>query len=129
MTTMQQQARTAYTTATLGTASPQKLMLMLWDRLVLDVERGLRAQMAEDHGEASRQLVHAQAIMTEFQATLDTEGWTGGRELLALYGYLQRRLVQANISKDQVATKEVLAHCRALRTTWHRAAEIAARGE
>jgi len=129
MTTMQQQARTAYTAGNLRTASPQKLMLMLWDRLVLDVERGLRAQMAGDDAEAGRQLTHAQAIITEFQATLDTEGWTGGRELLALYGYLQQRLVQANVRNDKRATKEVLAHCRALCTTWHRAAQLAARGK
>jgi flagellar protein FliS len=128
MTTMQQQARAAYTAGNLSTASPQKLLLMLWDRLVLDVERGLRAQMANDNEEAGRQLTHAQAIITEFQATLDPEGWDGGHELMALYGYLQRRLVQANVRKDQRATKEVLVHCRALRDTWHKAAQLAARG-
>ncbi len=128
MSTMQQQARSAYTSGNLGTASPQKLLLLLWDRLVLDVERGLRAQMASNNAEAAQQFTHAQAIITEFQATLDPEGWKGGEELMALYGYLQRRLVQANVRKDQRATKEVLVHCRALRDTWHKAAQLAARG-
>lgn len=122
-----QDARTVYAKANVRTASPQQLLLLLWDRLVLDIERALRAQMKADHGEAATQLIHAQAIVTEFQATLDPEGWTGGHELMALYGYLQRRLIHANVRRDQRATKEVLVHCRALRDTWHRAAAIAAR--
>jgi flagellar protein FliS len=122
-----QQARSAYTNSNLRTASPEQLLIQLWDRLVLDVERGLRAQMKADWTEAGVQLVHAQAIITEFQATLEVDGWKGGRELMALYGYLQMRLIQANTRKDQRATKEVLAHCRALRDTWKKAAVLAAR--
>lgn len=116
----------AYLANSVATASPARLLVMLWDRLVLDVESALRAQMKDDRVEAGKQLVHAQAIVTEFQATLDTEGWQGGRELMALYGYLQRRLIQANVRQDQRATKEVLVHCRALRDTWQKAALIAA---
>jgi flagellar protein FliS len=83
--------------------------------------------MASDHVEAGKHLVHGQAIITEFQATLDVEGWEGGRELMALYGYLQRRLIEGNVRRDQRATKEVLVHCRALRDTWRKAAQLAAR--
>lgn len=126
MTTLQN-ARTAYAKSNVRTASPEQLLLMLWDRLVLDVERAVRAQMKGAHAEAAPQLIHAQSIITEFQATLDPEGWAGGHELMALYGYLQRRLIQANVRKDQRAAKEVLAHCRALRDTWRKAAAIAAR--
>ena len=126
--TISQQARAAYTTTNLGTASKEQPLLQLWDRLVLDLERGLRAQMKAEWAAAGTQFVHAQAIITEFQATLDPEGWKGGHELMALYGYLQRRLIQANLRKDQRAAKEVLAHCRALRDTWHKAAALAARG-
>lgn len=127
--TMTQQARSVYASANVATASPQQLMLLLWDRLVLDLERGLRAQMAADHAEANTQLLHAQAIISEFQATLDVEGWTGGRELMALYAYLQRRLVHANVRHDPRGTKEALVHCRALRDTWKKAALLAARGQ
>lgn len=129
MTITQQDARSAYQSTTAATATPGQLLVMLMERLVLDTERGLRALMAQDSAEANTQLQHAQAIVSHLQSSLDTEGWTGGRELMALYGYLQRRLLQANVRKDQRAGREVVALSRHLRDTWKRAAELAARGQ
>jgi len=128
MTTMQSNARAAYTQNAVGTASPATLLVMLFDRLVLDCERGLRALLGRDHAEANTQYIHAQAIVSHLQGTLDPEGWTGGPELMALYGYLQRRLIQANVSHEQRAGREVVALSRHLRDTWKRAAELVARG-
>lgn len=129
MTITQQDARAAYRGNAVGTATPAQLLVMLMDRLVLDAERGLRALMAQDNAEANTQLQHAQAIVSHLQSSLDTEGWTGGHELMALYGYVQRRLLQANVRKDQRAGREVVALTRHLRDTWTRAAELAARGQ
>lgn len=129
MTITHQDARSAYRGTTAATATPGQLLVMLMDRLVLDAERGLRALMAQDREETNSQLQHAQAIVSHLQATLDTEGWTGGRELMALYDYLQRRLLQANVRKDQRAAREVLGLCRHLRDTWTRAAQLAASGQ
>ena len=128
MSTMHSDARSAYQSNSVATASPARLLVMLFDRLVLDVERGVRAQMASDWQEANNQLQHAQAIVTHLQSTLDPEGWTGGPELMALYGYVQRRLIQANVRRDQRAGRECVALTRHLRDTWTRAAELAARG-
>lgn len=127
MTITHQDARSAYRGNAVATATPGQLLVMLFDRLVLDVERGLRAQMKSDWAEANTQFQHAQAIVSELQATLDPEGWTGGPELMALYGYIQRRLIQANVRHDQRAAKESLILCRQLADTWKRAALLAAR--
>jgi len=128
MTTMHNDARAAYRSNSIATATPAQLLVMLVDRLVLDVERGVRAQMTSDWQEANNQLQHAQAIITQLQSTLDTEGWTGGHELMALYVYIQQRLIQANVRRDQRAGRECVALTRHLRDTWKRAAELAARG-
>jgi flagellar protein FliS len=128
MTTTQSNARSVYTQNAVGTASPATLLVMLFDRLVLDCERGLRATMGRDHAEANGQYVHAQSIVSHLQGSLDPEGWSGGPELMALYGYLQRRLIQANVRHDQKAGREVVALSRHLRDTWKRAAQLAARG-
>lgn len=126
MTLTQNDARSAYRSNTVSTATPGQLLVMLFDRLVLDVERGLRAQMKSDQEQANTQFQHAQAILAELQSSLDPEGWAGGHELMALYGYLQRRLIQANVSRDQRAAKESLILCRRLADTWKRAAVLAA---
>ena len=41
---MMMNARTAYMEASVQTADPSRLLVMLCDRLVLDVQRGLAAQ-------------------------------------------------------------------------------------
>lgn len=126
MTTLQADARAAYQSSSIATATPGQLLVMLCDRLVLDVERGLRAQMRQDQQAANEQFQHAQSIMSHLQATLDPEGWTGGHELMALYGYINRRLIQANVRRDQRASKESLVLCRQIADTWKRAALVAA---
>ncbi|WGL51903.1 flagellar export chaperone FliS [Nocardioides sp. BP30] len=128
MTSMQSNARSAYTQNAVGTASPSTLLVMLFDRLVLDCERGLRATMARDNLEANKQYVHAQSIVSHLQGSLDPEGWSGGRELMALYAYLQRRLIQANVRHDVKVGREVVALTRHLRDTWKRAAQLVDQG-
>ena len=126
MTTLHAEARAAYQGSAVGTAAPARLLVMLCDRLVLDVERGLRAQMRHDQQAANEQFQHAQSIVSHLQATLDPEGWSGGHELMALYGYINRRLIQANVRRDQRAAKESLVLCRQIADTWKRAALAAA---
>ena len=119
-------ARSAYNSTSIGTATPQQLVVMVFERLVLDIERGGRALQAKKFDEANTQLTHAQTLITALSTSLDPEGWVGGHELLALYDYLNRRLIQANVRHDLRAAAEVLTHCRALRDTWKQAAEIVA---
>ncbi len=119
-------ARTAYVGNAITTASPARLLVMLCDRLVLDVERAARAQAAGDRVETHNQLVHAQAIVAELSSSLRPDGWRGGKELAALYEYLGRRLVEANTRDDRRATAEALGLCRSIRDTWREAAMLAA---
>ena len=118
--------RSAYQTNAIATASPARLLVMLLERLVLDAERGQAAIAAGDAEEANRQLQHAQAIVTELQVSLEVDGMPAGQELLALYDYLQRRLITANIDRDEVAAAEAVALSRDLCDTWRQAALLAA---
>ena len=108
MTITQNDARNAYRGGAIGTATPAQLLVMLFERLALDAERGLRALQQGNNIETNTQLVHAQAIVTELQSTLEVEGMPAGRELMALYGYLQRRMIQANVRHDVRALTECI---------------------
>jgi len=119
-------ARTAYVGASIQTASPARLLVMLCERLVLDVERGLTAQEAGDHQEAHRQLVHAQDIVAELSSSLRPEQFDGGQQLAALYNYLLGRLVHANVRRDTAATTESLTLATQICDTWRTAALQAA---
>jgi len=122
----QPNVRSAYVSSAIETASPAKLLLMLLDRLVLDVERAGRAQASSEWQQAGHQFVHAQAIVTELMGSLQVDGWTGGRELMSLYIYLSRRLVQANVKRDSRAAKECLWLAQNITQMWKQAAKIAA---
>lgn len=119
-------ARAAYVGNSVSTASPARLLVMLVDRLVLDVERGLRAQIDGDWPEAHRQLLHAQDIVIELESSLDVDLMPAGRELASLYEYLRRGLVAANVRRAPATTEQALLVARHLCDTWRQAAMAAA---
>ena len=119
---MMTDARAAYMDASVATADPSRLLVMLCDRLVLDVQRALGAQVAGHHETAHHQLVHAQAIVTELRVSLDPEGFRGGAELAALYDYLYQQLILANIRRDSAVTEECLQIVTQVADTWREAA-------
>ncbi len=119
---MLEDARSAYLANTVATASPARLLVMLYDRLVLDVQRGLAAQRAGDHAAARPNLLHAQDIVTELRSTLHTQGWQGGPGLAALYDWLFAELVRANTSRDSQLTVGCLAVVTQLADAWRQAA-------
>ena len=120
------QARAAYVDASIATASPARLLVMLVDRLVLDVQRGHEAQGRNDLQAAHEQLVHAQDIVLELRTSLRTDSFPGGPGLASLYDYLHQQLVVANVRKDQGVTAHCLHLAQQLADTWRQAAMDAA---
>ncbi len=119
---MMNNARTAYMEASVRTADPVRLLVMLCDRLVLDVQRGLSAQESGDRQESHNQLIHAQAIVCELRGSLKTDGFDGGEQLAALYDHLFHQLVSANVRQDRDVTEHCLTVAVGIADTWREAA-------
>jgi flagellar protein FliS len=115
-------ARAAYMDASVATASPARLLVMLCERLVLDVQRGLDAQRRGDLEASHHQLVHAQDIVLELRASLRTEECEAGPGLASIYDFLHLQLVRANVSKDPEVTASCLTFVTDLCQTWREAA-------
>ena len=115
-------AKNAYVDNSVATASPARLLVMLCDRLVLDVQRALDAQGAGNHPESHNQLVHAQEIVIHLRGTLHVEAWDGGPGLASLYDWLHNELIRANITKDPAMTEGCLSIVTDLAETWRTAA-------
>ncbi|MFD0485477.1 flagellar export chaperone FliS [Kineococcus sp. GCM10028916] len=89
----------------LETANPTTLLVMMYERLHLDLQRAEQAQEAGDRDTAHTNLVHAQAIVQELQVNLNLEVWDGAKNLSALYTWLLKELVTANVSSDVARTR------------------------
>ncbi|WP_299953778.1 flagellar export chaperone FliS [uncultured Modestobacter sp.] len=114
--------RNRYLGDSVSTASPQRLLVMLYDRLALDLERAEQALDGGDRAEANSQLQHAQEIVLELHSSLQVDSWEGGPRLSALYTWLHGELVRANVK----GSARVVADCRKivepLRDAWREAA-------
>lgn len=119
-------AQSAYRDNAVATASPARLLVMLVERLVLDIERGLVAQQAEDWTQAHQHLLHAQDIVVELESSLDVDKMPAGRQLASLYEFLRGHLVLGNVRRDPAITHEALTIARQLCDTWREAAMAAA---
>ncbi len=117
-----------YLNQSVATASPERLLVMLYDRLVLDVRRAAAAQEAGDHATASTNLLHAQEIVLELRSSLRLDVWEGAQQLADLYTWLYSQLIKANTSRDITVTQDCLTIVEPLAETWREAALVAAAG-
>jgi flagellar protein FliS len=123
---MTQAMANSYLSDAVLTASPQRLVVMLYDRVLLDFDRALAALAGNDGAAAHEALVHAQDIVGELRATLDVEIWPAGHALVAVYDYVLRLLVEANVRKDARLVVDCRELMTPLRDTWRDIAGISA---
>lgn len=114
--------RNQYLADSVLSAPPARLLTMLYDRLLLDLGRAETAQQTANWPVASENLVHAQAIITELSSSLNTEAWDGADGLLGIYNYATTALINANIQRNPVLTREAIELLEPLRQAWHEAA-------
>jgi flagellar secretion chaperone FliS len=123
-----QMMRNRYVSESVGTASPARLVTMLYDRLVRDLVQAEVALLAKNFALANDQLGHAQDIIWELLSGLDVAKWSGGPGLAALYQFLVSELVAANVSKDAARVVSCRELVEPLRDAWHKAAEAVVSG-
>jgi flagellar protein FliS len=91
-------ARSRYLADAVATATPAKRIVLLYDRLWLDIQRGKAAQESSAPLDGRDPLLHAQQIVAELLGSLNTEAWPGAHDLASLYSYLLRELIEAVVS-------------------------------
>ncbi len=117
-------SKNPYISDTVSTASPQRLLVMLYDRLVLDLSRAELAITSHDHNGAHGALVHAQDIVIELRATLDLEIWPQGQQLGMIYDYVLDLMVDANLRKDAAPVSECKMLIEPIHDAWRSIAGI-----
>ncbi len=122
MTYNAQAARSRYAADAVSTASPARLLVMLYDRLLRDLLTAEEAAGKGDLSTMSSELVHAQDIVLELRTSLDTTAWDGAQALTDLYTFLHSELVTANVRKDVARIASCRSLVEPLRDAWRTAA-------
>jgi flagellar protein FliS len=122
MTSATPAMRERYLADSVATASPAKLLLMLFDRLVLDLSRGEQALLDGNRPEARANLLHAQDIVMELRVSLKPDVWEGAADMNRIYAFVTTELVNANVQGDAVKVRQCRDLMEPLRDTWREAA-------
>ena len=111
------QGYAAYANNKILTASPAELTLMLYEGSIKFCNIAIDAVERKDISKAHNNIVKVENIIEEFQATLNHK-YPVAKDFDRVYEYLEGRLIQANVKKDEEILNEVLEHLRSMRDTW-----------
>jgi flagellar protein FliS len=114
-------AHSRYASVTAQTASPQRLLTMLYDRLIVDLAMAEAAMHTRDHAVVGRRLRHGQEILLELWASLDTEIWPEGAPLRSVYLWMISELMSSRVPAQPERVAGVRALLEPLRDSWKQA--------
>lgn len=110
----------------LETASPEQILIMLYDAAIQFLVKARTAMEAKNIQEIHENITKSGNIILEFMNSLDMkEGGDIAKRLYSLYDYLYDTLQTANLKKDIEKLDEVSNHLKGLRETWQKAIAIA----
>lgn len=106
-----------YNNSKVLTASPAELTLMLYEGAIKFCNIAIMGIEQGDIQKAHTNIVKTQKIIDEFRATLDMK-YPVAQDFDRVYVYLQKRLIDANLTKDKEIVEEIATHLRSMRDTW-----------
>ena len=106
-----------YSNNAVTTASPGELTLMLYNGCLKFINQAKQAITDQNIEVKNTSIQKAQAIIQELMVTLNMD-MAVSENLLSLYDYLNRRLIEANIKSDTAILEEVEGFVTEFRDTW-----------
>ena len=114
-----------YQTNNITTATPEKLMIMLFDGAIQFLQKAKTAIEEKNLQERSVNIESARKIVRELMRTIDLEnGNDVSKALFRLYNKMAMKLIKANVSKNTQLIDEVLEDLANIRWGFQKAIEI-----
>ena len=113
-----------YKNNSVETANPRELTLMLFNGAITFLKKTKQAISNNDVKVAHENNLRVQDIISELIITLDRQ-YPIAEQLLIMYDYMLRRMIDANISKDISIIDEVEGFFVEFRDTWKEAMALA----
>ena len=111
-------APNAYRESAVLTATPEQLVVMLYDGANRFLTQSAIAMRDGRAGLAGEKLRRAEAIIDELLATLDMSVGEIAERLQALYLFFKEHLMSARLKQDAGKVDEVARFMRELRSSW-----------
>ena len=110
------------------TATPEKLMIMLYDAAIQFLFKARKAIHENNPAEICNNIIGCQKILREFMKTIDLEnGIEVGKHLFVFYDKLVKMLYKVNRKRDLDMLEEVINELKTLRSAFLDAIDIAAK--
>lgn len=101
------------------TATPEALIVMLYEGAVRFLKQAANEMGEKDWHEAHKNIIKAQNIVSELSVSLDrSKGGEVADNLGRIYDYLNSRLIEANIKKDTRPISECIGLLNNLNASW-----------
>ena len=117
----------SYQATQISTATKEQLLLITYDIGIRSCRMAETALDKEndkvpDFDLANREILRAQEVIRELMVTLNTEkGGEVANNLMRLYDFMYRLLVEANVKKEPDNIRTVLSMLEELKATWEEA--------
>ena len=114
-----------YQTSNITTATPEKLMIMLFDGALQFLQKAKKAIEEKNLQERATNIESARKIVRELMRTIDLEnGNDVSKSLFVLYNRMAMKLIKANVSKNITLIDEVIEDLSNIRWGFQKAIEI-----
>lgn len=107
----------AYQLNSVSTASPGELTLMLYNGCLKFIKQARLAIEKKNTQDKNLNLQKAQRIIQELMITLNPEAAVS-ESMMSMYDYMNRRLIEVNMSNDLDILAEVEGYVTEFRDTW-----------
>ena len=114
-----------YQTNNITTATPEKLMIMLFDGAIQFLQKAKTAIEEKNLQERSKNIESARKIIRELMRTIDLEnGNDVSKSLFRFYNKMAMKLIKANVSREVSLINEVIEDLTNIRWGFQKAIEI-----
>lgn len=109
-----------YKKTSVETMPPGKLLLMLYNGAIKDIDSAKKAITEKNVDRAHQEIMKTEDILVELMSTLNMD-YDISHQLFSLYEYMYNQLIQANLKKDVALLNEVQQFMTELRDVWEQA--------
>jgi flagellar secretion chaperone FliS len=113
----------SYKQNSVNTASPGELTLMLYNGCLKFIHQAKKGISEKNIQDKNNSILRAQDIIRELMVTLNPDIEVG-KQMMSMYDYMLRRLVEANIKNDLEILDEVEGLVTEFRDTWKQVIQI-----